>query len=262
MSWPQLVVRQHRPRFWLAVGAGAALFLLIGAVLIFWVSQSYSRASYQDTRSEVEKLRDERRRLARELRQVRSDLAEQQAQNAFLERGREIDRESAEALRQSLVSAQAEVAELREQVSFYQGIVSPEPSSGGARLLEAQARPLQQPGEWRLELVLVQSMQQPGREVAGRIDARVIGTDAGGTVQQLALESLLLPANALDRFSFRLFQQLQVDLRLPDQFTPQQLSVTLAAQRGTAVTKTMEWADLTTEQADPEADRAGSEEDV
>lgn len=224
----RIVIRRHRPWMRAALIGGAAFLLVIGAVAIFSLTRRLTVSDYRAAQTELERLRDERRSLARELRAAHATVEELQDQLAYLERSRDIDLQACETVRTSLANTQTEVADLREQVAFYRGIVSPEESRSGVRVLEIKARPTAEPQVWALELVLIQSMRQDQR-VSGRIEVQIIGSE-GGKSRSLPMEQLLLPDASLGRYSFKYFEEFGLRFRLPPGFRPLQVTVTLHPQ--------------------------------
>lgn len=240
----KIVVTRHRP--WLRMGlvAGVTIVLVVGAVAIFNVSRSLTVSNYAQTKSELQTATDQRRQLARDLRESRAETKELREQVAYLERTREIDAQASAQVRGSLAELEAEVAELREQIAFYQVIVSPQESRLGLRVLEAHLRPSAQPDLWTLELVLIQSAQRD-KPATGGIDVTVTGF-LNGKEQTLELEQLLLPDQRLDAFEFRYFQELSAGLKLPPGYNPKRLTVTLRPDGAGSnrVVEEYEWAGL------------------
>jgi len=243
MDQPRIVMTRHRPRLRAAVIAAVAGVLVIGAVVIFKVTRSLTASDYEQSRSEVQELRDVRRKLTRELKQERDRSEELSDQVAYLERSREIDGEAAEKVRASLVALQAEVAQLREQIAFYQIVASPSESRGGLRVLEGKLFSSDDPRRWRLELVLVQPMQHD-RQVRGSLSVEVIGSNAQGKDKTLALAPLLLPDSELSTFTFRYFQQLSAAFELPPDFKPRRLAVTLRPEEGSRRVDNLDWDEI------------------
>lgn len=221
----KIVVKQHRPWVrWTLIG-GTAFVLVVGAVLIFGFTRKITISNYAQAQSELQTLRAERRRLARDLRTAHADLRKLQEEVAYLKHSDDIEAAANESVRKSLSEMQAQAAELREQVAFYRGIVSPQESRSGVRVLEAHVKPVDSDGRWRLELVLIQSMRQ-NRGVSGSMDIEVIGSE-GGSARTLPLDQLLLDKTLLEGYSFKYFQEFGADFRLPSGFRPLQVAVTL-----------------------------------
>lgn len=199
--------------------------------------------------SELDRLREERRRLARELRAARTEAQDLRGRNTFDARSCAIDVQACEAVRKSVGTLESEVADLREQLAFYRNIVSPEQARAGVRVLRLAVRPTGPADIWRYELVLVQPVRRD-RTATGTYDFALEGL-IGKQLRTLQLDDLRAgaagPASA-NRFSFRSFQEFSGELRLPSGFRPTRLKVTLHVQDGKAapgeVSETFEWSRL------------------
>lgn len=200
-------------------------------------------------RSELDTLRDERRRLARELRAARLEARDLRGRNAFDARSCAIDVQACEAVRKSVGTLESEVADLREQLAFYRNIVSPEQARAGVRVLRLAVRPTGPADLWRYELVLVQPVRRD-RTATGSYDFALEGL-IGKQLKTLQLEDLRVGAAGeagARSFSFRSFQEFSGELRLPSGFLPSRLKVTLRVQDGKAapgeVSETFDWSRL------------------
>lgn len=226
----RVVVRRRRPWFApvLATLLAAALAVSGYAGWRWW--QDPSRELFQDASSELEKLREERRRLTRELRAARDELAGLRGRSTFEARSCEVDVQACEAVRGTVAGLEAEAADLREQLAFYRSIVSPEQARAGVRVMRVALRPGAVEGVWRYDLVLVQPMRRD-RTATGTYDLQLEGL-VGPQMQTLGLDALLAGEASEHAFSFRSFQEFGGELRLPSGFLPSRLTVTLQVQDG------------------------------
>lgn len=234
-----------------AISALAAL-LAVAAYALFTYARSTAAQDFDRTRSELERLRDERRMLVRELRGVRAENADLRRQAVFAERSQQIDGEACAAVKQSLASLQAEAADLREQIVFYRGVMAPDlAGKPGVRVLEARLTPQARPGQWRYDIVLVQSIRHD-RKIGGQLRLAVAGASAGSA----DLKKLEVPQNT--PFSFKYFQEFSGQFVLPREFRPRRLIVSLAAEGEAAVpaAEEFDWDKIRIERpgADIEAD--------
>lgn len=197
--------------------------------------------------SEFEQLRDERRRLTRELRAAKSELAEIKGRSTFEARSCEIDTQACEAVRASVSGLESQVAELREQLAFYRNVSAPEQEiRAGVRVMRVSLRPGAVAGTWRYELVLVQPTRRD-RTATGTWELKVAGT-LGKQMKTLGIADLQ-DGKAVDRsFAFRSFQEFGGNLKLPSGFLPSRLTVTLHVQDGKSesaeVEESFDWSRL------------------
>lgn len=237
----RVVIASHRPWVRWSLIAGAMAALALGA----WGLYSYTRATtvtdFEKARTERDQLLEDRRRLTRDLRQARSEIEDLQAQNVYLERSREMDQQASDEVKQSLASLQAEVSDLREQVAFYRGIVSPDASRAGVRIYEFKVSATSVERVFRYDLVLVQSVRQDRRS-SGRIEIRLKGLANG------APQTLMLAGSASTvplKFSFKYFEEFSGEFRLPAGFEPLNARVEVLPDSGdTRIEDEFEWSKL------------------
>ena len=122
----RLVVKKHVPgRVWV-LGTAAVVGLVVGGYLLF----EYGRLQGgYDSREASTDRREARRAIAR-LEDLNQTLREQVT---TLETAREIDREAYKQVEEDLIDLQAQIQQQREDLAFYQGIVSPEDGVAGLR---------------------------------------------------------------------------------------------------------------------------------
>lgn len=221
----KIIIAHHRPwRRW-ALVSGAALLLALGG----WALYSYTRATtvsdFERARLERDQLMEDRRSLARDLRSSRAEADKLRDQVAYLTRSQEIDGNACSALKQSVSELQAEASDLREQLAFYRGIVSPKESQAGVRVYDFKVSHSSQAGAWRYDLVLIQSVHHDKR-VGGALEIVFEGVK-GSEKQSLKLSEL----NADERknlvFSFKYFEEFSGTFRLPEGFKPLRATVRL-----------------------------------
>lgn len=184
-------------------------------------------------------------------RQLReAELAEMTRQNrelreriALLERSSEIDREAREQVQNNLSSMQDEVLELREELAFYRGIVSPEDAQAGLRVqrFELSSGPAEDLYHYRL--VLIQAIKHD-RRASGTVDVVVHGVRDGQPVS-LPLQELVTGDMDEMKYSFKYFQDFEGDLRLPSGFTPARVDIAIlpGGRAADAIRRTVNWTE-------------------
>lgn len=233
MKSGKLIVKSHRPRLRRILIAAAWL----GVLVLVW--GAYELGNYQGGYKRLE--------FAAERDRLKADLAEQAKINTKLkeqitvvERAQAIDSESYRVVRNDLKQLQEEILELREEVEFYRGIVSPTERQAG---LNIQTFKLQPAGEERLyhfELVMSQVLKND-RYVKGVVKMYLQGVQEG---EPLTLNfSDITPNDSVDRdFRFRYFQRMEGDIRLPEGFSPRNVMVEMAPQGRKAISKSFHWS--------------------
>jgi hypothetical protein len=240
---PRIVIERHRPgRRWVLVSGVTAAVLLGG-----WGLYSYTRAhtvsDFEKASLERDRLREDNREMSQKLRGALSENQGLKDQLAYVSRSQQIDDGACSAVKQSLASLQAESADLREQLGFYRGIVSPAETQAGMRVFEFKVSGPQAkdaaPGSYKYDLVLIQSVRHDKR-VDGNVTISFDGL-RGGAKQSLKMNDLATDGNKNLLFSFKYFQEFSGSFRFPDGFRPLRASVTLEGDGMPRVDDDYDW---------------------
>lgn len=238
----RIVITRHRPWLKPALIGGGSFALAVAA----WGLYVYTRAStvtdFERAQLEVEQLREERRELTRELRTSREEVKRLQEQAVYVQRSQDIDSQACTAVRDSLAQLQAEASDLREQLAFYRGIVAPEQSRAGVRVYEFKMAAAPEPGRFRFELVLIQSVRHDKR-VAGRIGLELVG-QRDGAEARLPWAALVADDAARNLlFSLKYFEEFSGEIVVPQGFEPGRVVVTLVPEGDSAarVEESFDW---------------------
>ncbi|HHJ80761.1 MAG TPA: hypothetical protein ENJ65_03915 [Candidatus Tenderia electrophaga] len=237
MKTGELVVKSHRPwQRWLVL-AGSWVGVVLVALFSYWLGQVQAGYHLIDVARE-------REMLQQALAEQKDKSRQQGAQVAVLERTQLIDSRSYDVVRSELKQMQEEILELREEVEFYRGIVSPRERQAG---LDIQTFKLESADEERLyhfELVMSQVLKND-RFVKGVVKLVVHGVQDG---EPLSLDFRdISPNKSVGRkLSFRYFQRMSGEIRLPEGFVPRNIMIEMAPQKRKAVSKTFDWQELST----------------
>lgn len=234
-----VVIAPHRPGLRAAAIAGTVALLALGAWVLFAYARATTVTDFERAQTERDELLGERRQLTRDLRAAREEIDQLKEQTVYLQRSQEIDKQSSDSVKNSLMALQKESADLREQVAFYRGIVSPDASQAGVRVYEFKVSPTARAGRYRYDLVLIQSVRHD-RRIAGRVEV----TLRGGNSAALKL-SELAPSQPLG-FSFKYFQEFTGEFQLPAGFAPGRVLVEVLAEGGQKIEDDYDWAKILT----------------
>lgn len=174
----------------------------------------YDVMAAQEQRSSYEEQLDV---LAMETSQLRE-------QKAILERSARIEQEAYKQLETTVTGLQDEILELKGELAFYRGIVSP---SDDAKGLDVQSFELNNRGVERTfhyKLVLTQILNN-STVASGSVAFAVEGLEKGETKEYLL--SQLSDQEGELRFRFKYFQILEGVLSLPDGFSPRKVNITV-----------------------------------
>lgn len=215
------------------------LFIALGLALLLLVWGAYElgqwRAGYNkleavqlrlELNGQIDKLTDENQALGEQV--------------TMLERTRLVDDESADEVRNTLVQLQDEVLELREEVDFYRGIISPADRQAG---LDIQSFKLSSGGEtglYHYDLVMTHVLRNQSI-VSGSVKVFVQGVQDGVPVT-LDFKKLSPNNSVTEAFKFRYFQALAGDVRLPEGFVARAVQVEITSGGSNSMNKSFPWA--------------------
>ncbi len=142
---------------------------------------------------------------------------------AIERRSREIESEAYKRLETSVGDLQAESLQLREELAFFRGIVSPLDGRSGLTLAEFDLAPREGvAGGWHYKLVLTQVLKNDAY-VSGKVRLTLKGR-RDGEEAELGFKELGVEGDSI-AFRFRYFQTLEGDIQLPEGFQPATLVV-------------------------------------
>src|SRR3569832_2259083 len=164
----QLVVKAHRPwRKWLVL-----VLMVLCLPLAGWGLFDYGRARAGFDSVEAGRRQAELQGALGRFRETNEALRQQVV---TLEQAKEIDRQAYAEINQNLVSLQDEILELKEEVAFYRGIVSPD--KAGVSGVRVQSQQLSANGQVRgftYKLILTQ-LGKEAKSVRGSVRIRLQG---------------------------------------------------------------------------------------
>ncbi len=230
-------VRQYKPwKLWLGLVAIGLLFWLF-----FQLGNAYQ--SYQLIRLDLEK----ETLLARinELEARNYNLVQK---NAHLDGISKIEHEAYQRSNQTLVELQQVILAQKEELIFYQGIVSPENAALGVNLQSFEVTPRSNPNLYGYKLVLTKQ---------GKISKRLMGSakiiirgEVDGAVSEVRLSKIRVENNGkATKFNFRYFQVFEGDIELPEGFIPYEVEIGInpTTRKVKSYSETVSWAELITE---------------
>jgi hypothetical protein len=230
----QFVIRS-RPawqRRLFAVGA------ILGGLLVLY--GAYETGRYQGGYSKFAEIQ-RRRELNTQIEQLSETNEKLKADLAAAELARTVDKQAYSDVEKTLADLQAQVLKHREELTFYRGIVSPEDGIGGLRIQRFQILPGAADHQFRLQLVLVQSMRQDAA-ATGAVSITVEGV-RNSAPAELALSQIggETRADGQVDFKFRYFQELEQDITLPPDFEPRAVTVEVRSGKLQPVRESYPW---------------------
>ncbi|VAW73048.1 hypothetical protein MNBD_GAMMA15-2270 [hydrothermal vent metagenome] len=218
MDSGQRKILVYSPRtLWLALGM-LVLLVLLGASVTFNLGKQYA----SDELIRLESMHGQLEAQIEELEQNNRGLRERVA---VLAKSSEIDRRASLDVRDSYATLQNELLELRKELEFYRGIVSPGSAKEGLRVQRFELVARRETGHFDFSLTLTQ-MKRNDRYARGEIRIDVEGVQDGARVK-LPMSRLVAKNTATLKYKFRYFQHFSGQLVLPESFEPQRVTVRL-----------------------------------
>jgi hypothetical protein len=219
---------------------GVVLLLLILAALSGYHLGNWSLIEQQ------QQLRSQLQQLQTALDQSDRLLAEQRKQTDYLTAELAVEKSTVELQQQDLKAEQQKLFDTRKELAFYQKIISPD-LQANSLIIESFAISPAASDRFRFNLVLIEQDKQKNF-AKGQISMTIKGTLQGKT-KTMDLLQLAGYSKADRRFSFKHFQIFEQEFKLPAEFMPKQVEVTILvpASRGhkaAKVSKVLLWQDV------------------
>jgi uncharacterized coiled-coil protein SlyX len=167
----------------------------------------------------------------RRIRELEAEVAHQRQQLAAADLARNVDREGYKQVEQSLGDMQSQIERLKQDLSFYRGLVQPD-SLVHVKVQQMQIVPQPQAGLYRLKFVLMQS-GKPDDVVAGNILLTIDGLQ-GGKPQTLGLAQVSQGHRAALGYAFRYFEEYDEAVQLPAGFEATRIGTEIRSGRDAA----------------------------
>ena len=230
-----LVVKSHHPwRTRILI-----LLVLLALLLSGWSLFEYGRFSAGYDSIEIE---NEHVVLLDHVDKLEEQIEGLREEKAILERASQIERKAYDEVDTTLKVLQAEILELKEELAFYRGIVSPRNAAYGLHLQRFRVEPNGKPRGYRYKVILTQVLKND-RTARGVITINIKGMN-GKNPRVLALREVTEKAVKELDYRFRYFQNIEGDIQLPTGFKPQHVTVSVVPRgKQEAIQKTYDWPD-------------------
>jgi hypothetical protein len=232
-----LVVKAYHPwRTRLVV-----VLLLVVVMLIAWSLFEYGRFS---AGFDSFKAREEHSIIQRHAEQLENQISTLREEKAVLERDAQIKHKAYDDLDTTLKVLQGEILELKEELAFYRGIVSPRDAAQGLHLQRFKVEPNGKPRGFRYKVILTQVLKED-RTARGSLLLNIEGLQ-NTEAKVLGLQDVSEKRIKELEFNFRYFQNLEGDIQLPQGFKPQRVTIKLIPRNRSSqdpFEKTFDWPD-------------------
>ncbi len=214
----RLVVKQNT--FWHS-RHGMALGALLVLLLVWGIYEFGRYRGGHDAIAAAEEVE----RLEQKIAEQQQQQTQMREQYTILERSGQIEKQAYKQLEGAVAGLQDELQELKGELAFYRGIVSPKDAAKGLRIQSFELSAGEQPRHYRYKIVLTQVLNN-GTVARGDVQFELEGVHQGErksyTLDQLSDSSAKGPA-----FKFKYFQILEGDLTVPEEFEPMKVSLTV-----------------------------------
>jgi hypothetical protein len=209
--------------------------------MFFYLGEGYQ--SY-----ELDRLRLERETLMSRIAELENRNHSLVQKNAHLEGGSKIERDAYELANQELARLQQELLAQKEELIFYQGIVSPKDTALGVNLQSFEMRKKNSQNQYSYKMILTKSGKS-SKKVKGGTSVMIRGEQAG-SVSEFKISDLELekPPKGT-KFSFRYFQVFEGDIALPDGFVPFEVEIGIkpTTKKVKSFSETISWTRVLSE---------------
>jgi len=229
MKVGRLVVKPYSP--WRAFFSFLAAILIL--YLSFWIGQQSTGSL-----SVVQETGELQQQTINTLKVENQLLTEQVA---ILKRSLQVDSEANSEVKNNLKQQQEEILELREEVTFYRGIVSPGERASGLQIDNFIVSPTQEEGLFHYELVLVQALKND-KYVRGVTVVTIEGLQEGKS-ERISLTSMATGKKKKQlKFKFRYFQKFEGYILVPPNFSPRAIEVVVKPHKRKNMKRLFDWS--------------------
>lgn len=233
----RLIIKSHSP-------GQRRLKLALALTVVVLVSWGVFLLGQQAAGLNNDTLQAEREQLLAQLAESDATNTQLRARVAVLERAEQVDRQAYGEVERSLKQVQDEMLELKEEVAFYRGIVSPAETASGLSVTRFNLFGIGEAGVYRFKLVLTQ-LRTNTRLVKGHARIAFDGVLHG---KQTRLTLQEVSGGTLDRLKlrFKYFQNIEGDIVLPEGFLPSRVVVEVvpAGKGWKPFKKSFDWSDI------------------
>lgn len=233
----QLIIKAHAPHRTLAL----VLLLIASVTLVAWLTFQYGyiQAGYDN-----KTLKGFKTQLEEQLYQEGQLNSKLREKFAIMERSTKIDKVAFLKVDDSIRDLQDEIIELKEEVTFYRGIVSPTETASGLDITSLRFQQITKLGGYHFKLVLTQ-LKKNDRVIVGTAKIYVDGI-LNGLQKRLTLSNITKGHMQDLKLRFKYFQTIEADVVLPEGFTASSVTVDLKprGKNRPRIKKTFDWADI------------------
>lgn len=209
------------------------LVLLMSTIAAYFFGKYTAEIEWQDALEAFNLLEQDHQHLVKENIKLKESLEFEKAKS---QRDLQIKRQAYDEITQTLAISSREIADLREDIRFYESIIDSDEDKQGLQIKSMSLQAGSVKGDYRYRVIIVNSDYGKTKtkgslviELEGLQDGKLttIKASKGKSDQEVAL-------------LFKYFQRVDAQLTIPEGFQPQRLHVTASLTGGKAI-KTEKW---------------------
>ncbi len=212
----QMVVVPHRPFYKATIFCVCLVAVAALSALTYRYGLTEGLATKVAVVDELEELRQHLTDSAGLVGGLRQEVA-------VLKLGGQVDSKANEEVRQTVEQLEAQIAEFKEEIRFYKGVMLPNVEEKGLRIERLDVKRSGDPNKINFSLLLTQVVEKHDY-VQGGVEISVFGRHHDAE-KKLTLNEMSPGAKDSIRFRFRYFQNIDGELNLPEGFKPQQILI-------------------------------------
>jgi hypothetical protein len=214
-------------------------FAAIAIIGMFFVFFELGRG-YQSY--ELDHLMLEREALVSQINDLENRNENLVGENAHLDGISKIEHDAYQLANRTLIKHQEEILALREELAFYQGIVSPSSSALAVNLQSFEVSRGNTPDLHSYKLVLTKNGKS-NNKVKGSFSILFRGESAGSIGEYKLDDVVVEQSTKSSSFNFRYFQIFEGDFVLPEDFQPLEAEIHInpSTKKVKSLTETISW---------------------
>ncbi|MEX2963967.1 DUF6776 family protein [Microbulbifer sp. TYP-18] len=231
----RMKVVRHRPFAGTLSVVGMALLLLGTSAAAYYAGQYHLRRGLDQKTLAHEQAVETLNRLKRENEALRLRVA-------TAEQSLTIGERAGEKVREELVERESRIAELKQEISFYRGLMAPTDGSEGVSIGRFSLSHTADPRRFQYKLLVQQSTMRHS-VVTGQATFTVVGDQNGEPMRYPLSELSLQVDNEKIPLRFKYFQNIEGELQLPEGFVPEgvELSLKSSGRKGFNIEQRYGW---------------------
>ncbi|WP_239923566.1 DUF6776 family protein [Agaribacterium haliotis] len=203
---------EYRLRDRILLQGSLLLLAVVTAVACYYFGLKQGVAGEEKALGDIE-------RLSKDLAFYQAEAQKYEQQFANSKLAAEVDRQASEDVRQEIISLNDEIARLREENTFYRGLMAPNQQQSGLVIDAVELVGAGQPRTYAYKVV-VKQLATRHNLLSGSLKFTVHGVEAGLDKSYLLRELSSAVTTDTSKLRFKYFQVLEGQLILPEGFEP------------------------------------------